>query len=54
MRLGMRIASGRVQGDEYGTLTFVGRGGGSSLIDYVLASPSLMPLLRPATRHTDP
>ena len=46
MRLGMRIANGRVQGDEVGSLTFVGRGGGSSLIDYVLASPSLMPLLR--------
>ena len=32
MRLGMRIANGRVHGDEDGSLTFVGRGGGSSLI----------------------
>ena len=46
IRLGMRIANGRVRGDEAGSLTFVGRGGGSSLIDYVLASPSLMPLIQ--------
>lgn len=46
IRLGMRIANGRVRGDEAGSLTFVGRGGGSSVIDYVLASPSLMPLIQ--------
>ena len=46
IRLGMRIADGRVRGDEDGSLTFVGRSGGSSLIDYVLASPSVMPLIQ--------
>ena len=47
MCLGLRIANGRVQGDEHGALTFVARGGGgTSLIDYVLASPAVMPLMR--------
>ena len=47
MCLGLRIANGRVHGDEHGALTFVARGGGgTSLIDYVLASPAVMPLMR--------
>ena len=46
MRLGLRIANGRVPGDEHGALTFVGRGGGTSLIDYVLSSPNIMPLIQ--------
>ena len=46
MRLGLRIANGRVPGDEHGALTFVGCGGGTSLIDYVLVSPNIMPLIQ--------
>jgi hypothetical protein len=39
----MRIANGRVLGDEQGQITFVSQSGeGSSLIDYVLASPDAM------------
>ena len=43
----MRIANGRVLGDEQGQITFVSQSGeGSSLIDYVLASPDAMPLIQ--------
>ncbi len=43
----MRIANGRVSGDEQGEVTFVSQSnGGSSLIDYVLASPDAMPLIQ--------
>ena len=43
----MRIANGRVPGDEEGEVTFVSSGQeGSSLIDYVLAGPSAMPLIQ--------
>jgi hypothetical protein len=43
----MRIANGRVSGDEQGQVTFVSQSQeGSSLIDYVLASPDAMPLIQ--------
>lgn len=43
----MRIANGRVSGDERGEVTFVSQSQeGSSLIDYVLASPDAMPLIQ--------
>ncbi len=44
-RTNMRIANGRKPGDEHGAVTFVSSGGGASLVDYVLASPALMPLI---------
>ena len=43
---GMRIANGRVPGDEHGALTFLARGGiGGSVVDYILGSPAALPLL---------
>ena len=43
----LRIANGRVQGDEEGQVTFVSESQeGSSLIDYVLASPDAFPLIQ--------
>lgn len=44
-RTNMRIANGRKPGDEHGAVTYVSSGGGASLVDYVLASPALMPLI---------
>lgn len=44
---GMRIANGRVPGDEEGQVTFVSQiQEGSSLIDYVLASPDALQLIQ--------
>lgn len=43
----MRIANGRVQGDRHGQVTYTSQSQeGSSLIDYVLASPDAMPLIQ--------
>ena len=42
----VRIANGRVSGDEEGQVTFVSQSQvGSSLIDYVLASADAFPLI---------
>ena len=44
---GMRIANGRAPGDEEGQVTFVSQSQeGSSLIDYVLASPDALQLIQ--------
>lgn len=52
---GMRIANGRVPGDEQGQVTFVcHEREGSSLIDYVLASPDAMPLIKSMCVTPDP
>lgn len=43
----MRICNGRVAGDEQGCITSRGRSGeGRSVVDYFIACPRLMPLLR--------
>jgi hypothetical protein len=44
-RTNMRIVNGRKPGDEQGAVTFPASNGGGSLVDYVLASPALMPLI---------
>lgn len=42
----MRIANGRVRGDEQGQVTFISSSGrGTSLVDYALASPEAMYLI---------